>query len=68
MSRRDFRKSSSEEEVHRYGHPLLTAINVEVQRSNSQMIHERKPIPEHLIESCFVKLATAVAELNEGLW
>ena len=41
---------------------LLTAISVEVQRSNSQMILERKPLPEDLIESVFVKCELAVSK------
>ena len=46
---------NGEEELFKYGDPLLTAVNVEVQRSNSQMILERKPLPENLIETAFVK-------------
>ena len=53
---------NEEEEVFKYGDPLLTAVNVEVQRSNSQMILERKPVPENLIESAFVKCEIAVSK------
>ena len=57
-----FGEVSGEEEWRRYGDPLLTAINVEVQRFNSQMILERKPVPENLIESCLVKSEMALAK------
>ena len=40
-----------EDESRKYGDPFQTAINVEVQRYNSQMILERKQIPEDLVES-----------------
>ena len=53
---------TGEEEVYKYGDQLLTAVNVEVQRSNSQMILERKPVPEDLIESAFVKCDKAVTK------
>ena len=51
-----------EEEVYKYGDPLLAAVCVEVQRSNSQMILEKKPKSENLIDSIFVKCERAVAK------
>ena len=39
----------------KYTNPLLTAINVEVQRFNSKMILERQPHQINLIEPAFVK-------------
>ena len=45
----------------RFPNPLLTAINIEVQRFNSKMILERQPHQIDLIEPAFVKCKAEVA-------
>ena len=57
-----FGEVGGEDDWCKYGDPLQTAINVEVQRYNSQMILERKPIPEDLIVSRLVKSELALAK------
>ena len=52
----------------RYWHQndsLLTAISVEMQRFNSQMILERSPVTENLLESKFFKCKLAIAKRKE---
>ena len=44
----------------KFPQPLLTAINVEVQRFNSRMIVERQPHQINLIEPAFVKCKVEV--------
>ena len=42
--------------------PLLTAVNVEVQKFNSRMILERQPPQSNLIQSTFIKCEAEVAK------
>ena len=44
---------------------LLTAINVEIQRFNSQMILERNPVTEALLEPKLVKCTRTIAKRKE---
>ena len=44
---------------------LLTAISIEMQRFNSQMILERNPVTENLLESKFFKCKLAIAKRKE---
>ena len=46
--------------------PLLTAINVELQKSNSRMVLERTPLLEDLIESDLIKCELTVAKKKEN--
>ena len=48
-------------DVTRFPNPLLTAINIEVQRFNSKMILERQPHQIDLIEPAFMKCKAEVA-------
>ena len=48
-------KQAGARELRKFPDPLLTAINVEVQRYNSRMILERQPPRENLIETAFIK-------------
>ena len=45
-----------------FPNPLLTAINIEVQRFNSRMILERQPPSSDLIETSFTKCEAEVAK------
>ena len=45
--------------------PLVIAINIEVQRYNSQMILEREPIPVDLIQPDLIKYQISVAKQRE---
>ena len=45
--------------------PLVIAINIEVQRYNSQMILEREPIPVDLIQPDLIKCQISVAKQRE---
>ena len=45
---------------------LQSAINIELQRANSRMIHERTPMVEDLIESAMVKCKMAVEKKKKA--
>ena len=49
-------------ETRKFPNPLLTAINLEVQRFNSRMILERQPPHINLIDSAFIKCQVEVAK------
>ena len=49
-------------DIMKYPSPLLTAINLEVQRFNSRMILERQPPQTKLIDSAFIKCEAEVAK------
>ena len=55
-------KDDSGKDAKKFPDPLLTAINLEVQRFNSRMILERQPPPINLIDSAFVKCEAEVAK------
>ena len=61
MSKSSFECSYHDRQSYQQQDVLLTSINVEIQRFNSQMILERNPVTEHLIESKMVKCAIAIA-------
>ena len=48
--------------LRKFPNPLLTAINIEIQRFNSRMILERQPPRVDLIETSFIKCEAEVAE------
>ena len=48
--------------MRKFPNPLLTAINIEVQRFNSRMILERQPPRIDLIETSFIKCKAEVAK------
>ena len=52
--------------IHKYEkNPLLSAINVELQRANSRMVLERTPILGNLIESAIVKCEISISKKKE---